>query len=272
MLTTENLNTEKAGDGYVIGIGASAGGLEAINELFDNIPDNTNFSFVIVQHLSPDHKSLMPELLSKHTSLPINEAADNMLLQPNNIYLLPSKKIMTIKHGKLKLEEKKDHQPNFAIDIFLESLAQDKKSKAACVILSGTGTDGTKGVQAIKECGGIVIVQDPVTAAFNGMPNSAIATGCSDLILPPEMIASELIEYINEAPLIKAFNDLNNQEEAILADILDLVYETTNYDFTHYKRPTINRRLSKRMQLKNFRSLPDYYRYLKENDEEVRAL
>lgn len=272
MLTTEISATNRAGVGYVIGIGASAGGLEAINEFFDNVPDNTNFSYVIIQHLSPDHKSLMPELLSKHTSLPIFEAKNNMLLEPNSVYLLPNKKIMTIKNGELQLEEKKDHQPNFAVDIFFESLAKDKDSKAVGVILSGTGTDGSKGIQRIKEAGGIVIVQDPVTAAFNGMPNSAIATGCADLILPPEMMAYELVEYISEAPLIKAFNELNNHEEAILTDILDLVYEITHHDFRHYKRPTINRRLSKRMQLKNFRSLADYYNYLKENEDEVKAL
>lgn len=266
-IETEVIETE-----YIIAIGASAGGLEAINDLFDNIPDNTNFSFIVIQHLSPDHKSLMAELLSKHTSLKIFEANNNMQVEPNCIYLLPSKKTMTIRNNRLLLEEKKEHIPNYAIDIFLESLAKDKGSKAAAIILSGTGTDGTKGIQTIKEHGGLVIVQDPVTAGFNGMPNSAIGTGVVDLILPPEMIPYELIEYIIETPSQKALKTLSNEDDAILTDILQLLFEVTSYDFRHYKRPTINRRLLKRMSLRNFRTISDYYYHLKENEEEVRAL
>src|SRR5688572_10259151 len=159
------------------------------------MPDNTNFSFVIVQHLSPDHKSLMGELLAKHTSMRIVEAEDNMRLAPNAIYLIPSRKVMTLSDGLLKLHDKDRHQvTNNAIDIFFESLAKEKGKNAVGIILSGTGTDGTKGIEAIKKNGGLVIVQDPVTADFDGMPASAIQTGNVDLVLPPEMIAEELIE------------------------------------------------------------------------------
>ena len=143
-------NTMKNSNGFVIGIGASAGGLAAINEFFDNMPENSNLSFVIVQHLSPDYKSLMGELLSKHTPMQVFEAADGMELLPNRIYLIPSKKLLTIADGKLKLEEKiKDSHPNSAIDTFFTSLAIAKKEKAVGIILSGTGTDGTRGLEEI---------------------------------------------------------------------------------------------------------------------------
>jgi two-component system CheB/CheR fusion protein len=159
----------------VIGIGASAGGLEAINEFFDNVPENTNFAFVIIQHLSPDYKSLMGEILSKHTTMQVIEAHDDEILRPNFVYLLPSKKLMTVKNDRLQLDEKiKNKLPNNAIDIFFSSLAEDKGDKAIGVILSGTGTDGSKGIERIKSNGGIVVVQDPLTAEFDGMPNSAM--------------------------------------------------------------------------------------------------
>ncbi len=260
-------------DLYVVGIGASAGGLEAINELFDNIPENSNFAFVIIQHLSPDYKSLMGELLSKHTSMQVFESENEVLLKPNCVYLLPSKKLMTIRNGRIKLEEKvKSNVPNNAIDVFFQSLSIDKGDKAVGIILSGTGTDGTKGVEYIKNEGGTVVVQDPLTAEFDGMPNSAVATGCADLILPPEIIADELIEYLKETPLSKTFNTLNRQEEAILADIMDLVFKITSHDFSHYKRPTINRRLTKRMAEQGYSTLGDYYQFLKNQPDEVTAL
>ena len=199
---------------YIIGIGASAGGLEAINELFDNIPGDTGYSYVVIQHLSPDYKSLMGELLSKHTRMQVYEANEEMTIQPDCIYLLPSGKTMTLKNGKFRLQDKvKKQQPNTAIDIFFESLAADKKEKAVAVVLSGTGTDGTLGIEAIKSYGGIVIVQDPISAEFDGMPNSAIATGCADLILSPDMMHDELLGYIKEAPFIKSFNSLQTPHD-----------------------------------------------------------
>ncbi|MGE5520221.1 MAG: chemotaxis protein CheB, partial [Candidatus Dadabacteria bacterium] len=259
--------------GYVVGIGASAGGLEAINELFDNIPQGTNFSFILVQHLSPDFKSLMPELLGKHTSMQVYVAEENMAVKPNCVYLIPTRKYLTIKDGFLHLKEfVREGQPNNAIDTFFLSLAEDKSNKAIGIILSGTGSDGTKGIEAIKNAGGIVIVQDPVSAEFDGMPKSAISTGFADLILPPEMMGDEMLDFIKEAPLLKSLNELNQQEEAILLDILDLVNRTTEHNFSHYKRPTITRRLGKRMAEKNYKSFSEYYAYLQDHPEEVKAL
>ncbi|WP_207492385.1 CheR family methyltransferase [Aridibaculum aurantiacum] len=267
-LELENINSN-----YIVGIGASAGGLEAIHELFDNMPADTNFSFVVIQHLSPDYKSLMPELLAKHTSMKIIEAADGMKLLPNHIYLIPSKKLMSVTKDTIVLTEKVDNRaPNTAIDTFFTALAKEKGNKAIGIILSGTGTDGTRGIEAIKNNGGIVIVQDAVSARFDGMPNSAIATGYADLILPPELIPGELTEFIVEAPFLKAFNELNRKDETIVKEILEIVKMETGYDFSSYKRPTINRRLVKRMTQNNFINLVDYRNFLNKNNEEVKKL
>lgn len=258
---------------YIVGIGASAGGLEAIHELFDNMPPDTNMAFVIIQHLSPDYKSLLAELVSKHTEMNVFEAEDDMALQRNCVYVIPTKKIMTVKNGKLRLHDKnKSALPNTAIDTFFESLAEDKKECAVGIVLSGTGTDGSRGIESIKEQRGIVVVQDPITAKFDGMPNSAIATGFADLILPPEMIAEELIEYVNEGPLAKSFHDLSQKDENIVRDILSLIKEITTHDFSHYKRPTINRRLAKRMAEKGIKSLQEYHARLSEDSDEVKKL
>jgi len=271
--TVEMAPPEISVNNYIVGIGASAGGLEAINELFDNMPSNTGFSFIIVQHLSPDHKSLMGELLAKHTEMQVFEAEENIVPRANCIYLIPSRKIITLKNGRLRLEDKiRDHQPNSAIDIFFESLAKDKAEKSIGIILSGTGTDGTKGIKAIKNNGGAVIVQDPITAQFDGMPNSAVSSGYVDMILAPDMVGEELLEFISEAPLIRSFNALSLHEETILNNILELVFKTTNHDFSNYKRPTINRRLAKRMAERNITSLSEYYNYLSSRPDEVKKL
>ncbi len=262
-----------ASGGYVVGIGASAGGLEAINEFFDNIPQDTGFSFVVIQHLSPDYKSLMVELLSKHTPMQVIEAGNGMSLKANCIYLIPTKKILTVEKGKLRLHDKvRNNHPNTTIDSFFESLAKDKGDKAIGVILSGTGSDGSKGIAAIKNNGGTIIAQDPATAEFDGMPNSAIATGYVDMILAPELIGEEMIHFLKEAPLIRSFNQLSNQEEAVISDILDLVFKITQHDFTHYKRPTLNRRLAKRMTEKGIKNLSEYYAHLLNNIDEVKLL
>ncbi len=272
MKNTENILSTEQGP-YIIAIGASAGGLEPIHELFDNMPDTTNFSFVIVQHLSPDHKSLMGELLAKHTTMKIVEAQENMRLEPNCVYLIPSKKVMTLSGGSLKLHDKeRNHVPNNAIDVFFESLAMERGKQAVGVILSGTGTDGTKGIEAIKRNGGLVVVQDPLTADFDGMPSSAIQTGCVDLVLPPEMIAEELIEYLKDAMDGKAPEKFSREDEQIIQDILECIKGHTAHDFTLYKTPTITRRLLKRMSEKGFISLSEYHDYLVAHPEEAGVL
>lgn len=257
----------------IVGIGASAGGMEAIHDLFDYMPDKTGFSFVVIQHLSPDYKSLMAELLSRHTSMNVLEAQDGVAVTPNCIYVIPSKKTITIHKGKLHLDEKsRSKVPNNAIDIFFESLAEEAGKNAIGIILSGTGTDGTKGIEAIKQKGGIVVVQDPLSAAFDGMPNSAVATGYADLILPPEMIGEEIADYVRDSSLIKSLSKLNQKDEMNLRDILTMLNQSTKQDFSQYKRPTLFRRLAKRMSELNIQSVEEYKERLASDEEEIKTL
>lgn len=272
-LKRRNSNEKSRFSSYVIGIGASAGGLDAINEFFENTPVNTGFAFVVVQHLSPDHKSLMVELLSKHTSMKVEEAKDKTQLKANIVYILPSKKFITLNKDWLVLQDKmKTNQPNNAIDTFFHSLGEEFKSKAVGVILSGTGTDGTKGLEKIKKNGGIAVVQDPISASFDGMPNNAIAAGVADLILSPEGMMNELLDYLKESSVLKLYQVNSYRYEFVLRDILMLIRRETGNDFSYYKRPTLFRRLSKRLQELNIPRMKDYLEYLATRPEEIKLI
>ncbi|SER61872.1 chemotaxis protein CheB [Pedobacter rhizosphaerae] len=269
----ENKREEKTKryDKYIVAIGASAGGLEAIHEFFDHMPGSASFSFVVIQHLSSDYKSLLVELVAKHTHMKVFEAAHDMAIQQDCVYIIPNNKLMTVSNGRLKLAEKSlIKAPNTAIDHFLYTLARDKKEKAIAVILSGTGTDGTKGIQAIKERGGMVIVQDPDTAKFDGMPNSAILSGNADFVLPPSKMSAELFNYVNEAPIQILENGKVN--ETLLDSIFKLVHEQSGNNFHLYKTPTIIRRIGRRMNENKIKTLEEYVTVLKQNNEEVRIL
>ncbi|MXV16923.1 chemotaxis protein CheB [Hufsiella ginkgonis] len=258
-------------DHYIIAIGASAGGLEAIHEFFDHMPQNEHLSFVIIQHLSPDYKSLLVELVSKHTHMKVYEAGNEMVIQKECIYVIPNNKTMTVRNGSLQLSEKKDSKsPNTAIDLFLNTLAEDRKDKAIAIILSGTGTDGTRGIKTIKECEGLVVVQDPATAKFDGMPQSAIASGYADLILSPEMMPEEIYNYIKETP-VHVLNE-GKIDEDLLEEVFRLVYNSSNFDFQFYKTPTIIRRIGRRMSQLGVGNLDGYVRYLGQNPQEARLL
>jgi two-component system CheB/CheR fusion protein len=272
-LPRKNVLTGTAGH-YIIGIGASAGGLEAIHELFDNMPPDTSFSFVIIQHLSPDYKSLMAELLSKHTQMKVTEVEDGMLLMPNCVYVIPNKKHITVKAKRLRLTEKNvPTVPNNAIDVFFHSLAQDQASCAIAIILSGTGSDGTRGIESVKKAGGMVIVQDPATAKFDGMPNSAINSGYADFVLPPELMPEEIFNYIRHGALEKSFSALTTEEEdRIVNEILELVRQITIHDFSAYKRHTILRRIMRRMAGHQYNRLDRYLDHLRDNPIEVELL
>lgn len=256
---------------FIVAIGASAGGLEAIQEFFDNMPSNGNLSFIIIQHLSPDYKSLLVELISKHTFMHVLEAAHNMPVEKNSVYVIPNDKLLTIKNGLLQLTEKKaEKAPNTAIDIFLKSLAEDQGSKAIAVILSGTGTDGSKGIQAIQHAGGMVLVQDPISAKFDGMPNSAIASGFADYILSPELMPEEIFNYIKERPVRQSGD--GKPDENYLPEVLKLIERSCLYDFTNYKTPTILRRIGRRMTQLGYRNFTDYISFLRDSPEECKLL
>lgn len=258
-------------DTYVVGIGASAGGLEAISELFDHISDRLPLAIIVVQHLSSDHKSLLVELLARHTTMPVLEATQLLRVEKGKVYIIPNDKDLTIENGHLILSEKENEKgPNVAIDTFLQSLAQDQQQYAMAVILSGTGTDGSRGIEAIKNYGGFVIVQDPLTAKFDGMPKSAISSGFIDLIATPAEICNHIENYIDGVLPDKDMGAKKNNE--VIQKILSIVFKKTAYDFSQYKFPTIVRRINRRMDLLRIPELRDYCAFISQNEEEPQLL
>lgn len=260
-------------DFIIVGIGASAGGLESLEKFFKNMPPENGMAFVIVQHLSPDYKSLMVELLSKHTKMPVVRIEDSIRVEPNTVYLIPPKKTLIIFHGKLLLSDMDyKHGLNLPINTFFRSLAEDQGKKCVGVILSGTGSDGTLGVREIKGSGGMVMVQDEQTAKFDGMPKSAISTGLIDYILAPEEMPEILIKYTKHPYIAEDKKEDFIKDEDDLTKILALIRNKKNVDFTYYKDNTIIRRIKRRVSLNQIDSIKDYIRFLQENPYEINTL
>ena len=254
---------------YIIAIGASAGGLEEINSFFDHTPLD-GVSYVIIQHLSPDFKSRMVELLARHSKLVVLEARNGMPVNVNQVYLIPNDKFMTINKGKLYLSDKeKERGPNLTINRFFNSLAADSGRKAIGIILSGLGFDGTDGIKSIKNAGGMVIARDPETSEFNSMPSNAIATGLVDYVVEPSLMPDIIEKYVKHSGDI--FITYKNEEENIKA-IIDLIKEQLPLDFSDYKPNTIIRRIKKRAAENNFVLLENFYEFLKETPGELAAL
>lgn len=250
----------------IVAIGASAGGLEAINTFFDNLPEGTEHSYIIIQHLSSDHKSFLAELVAKHTAMNVVEAENNMKVKKQHVYVIPSRMMMTISDGQLNLLEKStEHIPNNAIDIFLKSLADERGKDAIAVILSGTGSDGTRGADYIKASGGLVLVQDPLSARFDGMPNNAILSGNADAILEPEAMPSWLAKNIVDPAEPKEVAI----SEAQLQEIFGILRQNGGYDFHYYKTPTLIRRISKRIGMAGYDTTESYIAFLAEHKEEA---
>ncbi|MDH5717563.1 MAG: PAS domain-containing protein [Spirochaetia bacterium] len=272
--TSDEKLEEKNTPSYYVGIGASAGGLEAIESFFKSMTDDSGATFIIVQHLSADYKSLMPELMTRRTTMPVHRIEDGMLALPNNVYLIPPKKNLKIFHGKLILTDQKERDVlHLPIDIFFKSLAEDKGTRAIGIILSGTGSDGTRGIKAIKENDGMVMVQNEESAKFDGMPRSVIATGLADFILPPIEMPRQLVSFINHPYKTKQeHNESNISNETGLTRIYALLRERTRVDFTFYKPATVKRRIERRMMINNVLDLNDYIRYLELHKHEVDTL
>lgn len=258
----------------VVGVGASAGGLEALEEFFQEMPIDCGLAFVVIQHLSPDYKSLMVELLSKKTKLSVQRAEDGVPVQPGCIYLIPPKKNMTIFHGALILEEQKKTGPiNLPIDIFFQSLAVDQGERAVGIVLSGTGSDGTRGVRRIKEMGGMIMVQDEESAQFDGMPRAAKSTGTADYILPPRKMASPLINYTrhpreSREERAAALLEDNTTMNRLFAELR----ARTQVDFSFYKPSTLVRRIERRMMICQISTVEDYLKHLYRNPGETVTL
>ena len=266
-------------DLFVVGIGASAGGLSALEELFSNLSTVSGAAYVVIQHLSPDFKSLMKELLERRTSMQIYRVQDGMELQPNSVYLIPPGQNLALEQNVLRLEDRKKdknqkHELNFPIDLFFSSLAENYGERSIGVILSGSGSDGTRGLKAINEAGGVALVQDPETAEFDGMPVSAIATGVVNQILPPREL-SQLIYQCIVAPVnsSEAETDRGNLINPVnLGQIAKLLMEEEELDFSQYKSSTISRRIHRRCLIHNFKSINSYISLLNRSAEERQIL
>jgi two-component system CheB/CheR fusion protein len=261
----------------IVGIGASAGGLPAFEQFFARMPATTEsgMAFVLVQHLDPDRKSILTDLVKRCTEMQVFEVTDGMEVQPNCAYIIPPNKDMAFMYGRLHLMEPVAPRGlRLPIDFFFRSLAQDQHEQAICIVLSGTGTDGTLGLKEIKGQGGMTMVQDPASAKYDGMPHSAIATGMVDYILPPAEMPAQLIAYVSRAfgQRIPQVPPAAGKTTDMLQKVFLLLRSQTGHDFSHYKQSTICRRIERRMAVTQIDRLEDYVRYLRQTPLEVDTL
>ncbi len=271
--------SEETGEGLfpIVGIGASAGGLEAFTEMLQSLPCDTGMAFVFVQHLDPKHVSLLTELLQRQSRMPVREATHRLKVEPNQIYVIPRNTHMNLVRGVLTLTPRVSApSPHMPIDPFLRSLAADQKSKAIGVILSGNASDGALGMIAIKAAGGITFAQSSESAKHDGMPRSAVAAGCVDFVLSPKEIAKELDHlgrhpYITPRKATGLAEALQDTPEA-LGSILSLLRQGTGVDFAYYKTTTIRRRILRRMALRRLDGLDPYIAMLRSDNAELHAL
>ena len=261
----------------VVGIGASAGGLDAFRQLLSHLPTDTGMAFVLIQHLAPDHKSLLTEILARETTMSVFEVRDRMAVEPNCVYVIPPNTKMTIEQGLLKLTPRAQSRAMIKpVDTFFLSLAADLGSKAIAVVLSGGDGDGSQGLEAVKDAGGITFAQCEASAQVSSMPNMAVATGHVDFILSPQEIATELANisrhpYITSPTPVKAVEVLGEKETAMQV-IFSLLRTATGVNFTQYKHATLMRRILRRMVLYKLENIDDYVTYLREHSVEVQAL
>ncbi len=255
----------------VVGIGASAGGLEALREFFGAMPENTGAAFVIVQHLEPHHESMLAQVLTPFTKMKVVQVEEHMAVEANRVYVIPPNRYLALSHGTLQLTAPEPHR--MPIDFFFRSLADDQKEKSICIILSGTGSDGTLGARAVNTAGGAVYVQDPKSAQYDNMPRSAIGGGYADFVLPPEKMGTHLVSFLRDHFGVRALvGRVSADAGDTLLGIIQLVRSKTGHDFSLYKKSMLHRRVLRRMSLAGIDDMALYYRYLQENPDEARRL
>jgi two-component system, chemotaxis family, CheB/CheR fusion protein len=265
--------TTEVPDFPIVAIGASAGGLESLERLFSHLPTDTGMAFVVLQHLSPDFKSLMDELLARRTTMPVRQAEHELVVEPNAVYLLPPMKEMILRDRRLLLSERDPrHGLALPIDHFFRSLAQDVGERAIAVILSGSGSDGSRGIQEIRRVGGVVFCESTDTAKFNGMPLSAIATNAVDQVLAPEEIAAAIAALAHPSlDAAGASSELEGDDLGVNA-ILRLLRDGYGIDFSHYKATTVTRRIERRLALNRSIDLDTYIDQVRNNPRELNSL
>lgn len=262
---------------FVVVLGASAGGLEALERFFAHCPPDTGAAFVVIQHLSPDHKSIMHELLARHTGMKVRLVEHGLPIEPDQVFLIPPGAVMRIRAGCFELTPKTPHVLTLPIDIFLNSLAEDAGTRGVAVVLSGTGSDGTRGAVALNAAGGFLLAQAPTDARFDGMPSSVIATGLVDDVLPADELAPRLVAHLRGLPPPLApppsAEDLQPLEgDAAREAIVRLLFQAGGIDFGDYKPATMMRRIERRLQVRHARSLGNYVALLSQDRQELTAL
>ncbi|HEY8101139.1 MAG TPA: chemotaxis protein CheB [Burkholderiaceae bacterium] len=258
----------------IVGIGASAGGLEALEHFLTNMPSETGIAFVVIQHLDPTQKGMLPELLQRFTKMTVHQAANHMKVQPDCIYVIPPNKDMSIRHGALQLQEPIEPRGlRLPIDFFFRSLAQDCGANAIGVVLSGMGADGTLGLTAIKGEGGLVLAQQPDSAKFDAMPKSAINAGLADIVAPPEELPARIVNYLQQRHAGEdETQTLGSDSQKALEQVMIQLRAHTGNDFSLYKTNTLYRRIERRMALHQIPTLQKYVDYLSANSQEVDLL
>jgi len=258
----------------IVGLGASAGGLEALEQFLGHVPKGCGLGFVVVQHLDPTYKGIMVELLQRGTAMPVVQIKDRMKVEPGHVYVIPPNKDLSILHGVLHLlEPTAPRGLRLPIDFFFRSLADDWQEQSIGVILSGMGSDGTLGLRAIKEKAGAVFVQAPASAKFDSMPRMAIDAGLADMVAPAEELPGKIIDYLKHVPLtVLSDHDIAEKCQSALEKVVILLRAQTGHDFSLYKKSSIYRRIERRMGLHQITKIADYVRYLRENSQESELL
>ena len=258
----------------IVGIGASAGGLEALGQFLEHVPENCGMAFAVVQHLDPTQKGMLTELLQRTTTMRVVQVKDRIKVLPNCVYVIPPNKDMSLLHGTLHLlPPSAPRGLRLPIDFFFRSLAEDQHERSVGIILSGMGSDGTLGLRAIKERGGVTLVQDPATAKYDSMPSSAVTAGLGDFVAPVEELPGKLVAYYQYLPQISMSDlPLAEKDQSALEKIVILLRAHTRHDFTMYRRSTLYRRVERRMGIHRLSKITVYVRYLQENPQELDIL
>ncbi|MFY4729669.1 chemotaxis protein CheB, partial [Nitrospira sp. BLG_2] len=259
---------------YIVGMGGSAGALEAFEQFFTHMPADSGLAFVLVPHLDPTHKGMMPELLGRCTSMNVVQVEDGMPVRPDQIHIIPPNKDMTILNGVLHIQEPNSPRGHRApIDLFLRHLAEDQEDRSIAVIMSGMGTDGTLGVKAVKEHLGLALVQDARSAKYDSMPKSALGTGLVDYVAPAQDLPQKLMGYVRHSTKIPP--DVAVYERTVTSSLLrifTLLRTHTGHDFSFYKKNTLYRRIERRMNVHQISNIGRYVRFLQENPHELDLL
>src|SRR5947208_7332898 len=265
---------DRKSDLLIAAVGASAGGIEAFTELISNLATDTGMAFVLVQHLDPEHHSMLTELLSKKTAMHVKEVTNGMTVEPNHVYVIPPNATMSISNHTLQLAPRGEGRGlHMSIDHFMRALAEGQGNQAIGVLLSGSGTDGTAGLGEIQAHGGVTFAQDEQSAKYDSMPGSAVAAGCVDYVLPPKAIARELTRIARHPYLVRDQGpELAPAENTGLNLVFNLLRKSTGVDFTHYRQTTIVRRIRRRMVVHKIEKIDEYFKYLQSNPAEIKAL